>query len=305
MKTREKNKYTSSNNSSQNWDGIPAVVNESTQGFFSRRHFVFSIGFHVIIAVICCIIAVTIGLNPDFKKKTKVKDIEFVLSNSSYQKPKVEKTTTGADTQKPVIEQNMQPQTDIKPPQPAKQTTKTPTKHSNNNTSQDVIPDDFSLPMPHVKPLQSALGSGRSSTSSRSNSYTTPSSGADNGNETASDGNSNRGTTFDKNTTRKVITSYDISPYVNELKRNIQWNWKAPKSDSNNDVELFLRIARDGKIIILNVKKTSESAEIDNAALNAVRKASPLNPLPAKFSKNYLDLVFVFDSSSHSLRSRY
>lgn len=162
--------------------------------------------------------------------------------------------------------------------------------------------DKFAVPMPKLNSLSSGLGGG-GKIKHRASGFDP--SGASVGTSDGGGKSASNGSGFDKNTTKKMISSYDISPYVNELRRNIRWNWKAPKNPEGKRVELFLRIAKDGRVVILNVKRTSESGEADNAALNAVRRTMPLNPLPSKYSKSYLDVIFTFDSSANSLGSRF
>jgi outer membrane biosynthesis protein TonB len=213
--------------------------------------------------------------------------------------PKTQKTTPKATAKKaPKISQSKGPSKITKNIFNNKAKGKSSAKHSSKSGA-----SDFSMPMPSLNKMSSGLGS---SGRTRIHSSGIGSSGSSNSNIdnafSSGDGSSNH-SGFDKSATKKIITTYDISPYVSELKRNIRWNWSAPKGYENKRVELFLRIAKDGRIVILNVKRTSEVGAFDNAALNAVRKCVPLNPLPSKYSKSYLDVVFSF--SSGSISSRY
>lgn len=170
--------------------------------------------------------------------------------------------------------------------------------HKNSHSSS--VP---ALSMPDVKSMSSGLGGGSSSGRRHSVGVGSgaPSAGSMDRAFSSGSGNSSH-SSFDRSAVRKSVAPYDISPYVSELKRNIRWNWRAPQGHSAR-VELFLRIAKDGRVVILNVKRTSEVGAVDSAALSAVRKCMPLNPLPSRYTKNYLDVVFVFDGSS--VTSRY
>lgn len=247
------------------------------------------------------------GITPKLfpKPKQNMKDIEFVLKGHSRHRvrhyvassqqnqtnpnntPKQEQSKITTETT-PVAKNSNKNNTNIPP--------KTTAKHSQKSS----VPD-FSMPMPNLKSISSGLGASGKSKGHATGAQTSNSSIGDINNSFSNGNNSSGHSGFDKNATKKIITTYDISPYVNELKRNVRWNWKAPSQ--NKRVELFLRIAKDGKIIILNVKRTSEIGEVDNAALNAVRKCQPLNPLPSKYNKSYLDIIFTFDSNS--VGSRY
>jgi hypothetical protein len=296
--TKNKNRHRPKRTKSgfkKSWNGVPATVRQTlfTASLFES---VFaSLFWHIVsILLIWFIIFLFMffGIIPKIfpKPEPKMRDIEFIIKNSSGHRIKHIKTmskSNGAESQNPVSN-NSEPKENTKP---------------TNKTSSDLKTDipDFSMPMPNLKSIKSGLNSSAKSSRHAAGQNSNPSIGDINNafstNEGASD---NSG--FDKNTSRKIITAYDISPYVNELKRNIRWNWKAPTVNGNKRVELFLRIAKDGRLIILNVKRTSEIGEVDNAALNAVKKSLPLNPLPAKYNKGYLDIIFTFDSNSISSR---
>lgn len=302
------------------WNGVPATARHSLSDTSLYETFFLSffghvMGFLLIALIIFCfnIWGITPILFP--KPQTKVRDIEFVLKNRHIHHivipPKVE------EVQPPptVIPQK----TESKPQDfgGAKSISKTPmpaqTPKGNNGKgsskqaagqhSQSSTVPGFSMSMPNLKSLSSGLGH---SGSSKGHALALGASGPSIGdieNAFSSGKSSSSAAGFDKSAAKKMIAPYDISPYVNELKRNIRWNWRVPKESENKRVELFLRIAKDGKIIILNVKRTSESAATDNAALDAVRRCQPLNPLPAKYPKGYLDVVFTF--GSNSVGSRY
>lgn len=301
MKTRTKNNYNklkSKNPFKKKWDGVPATVRQTLFEKSLYESFFASIFWHVIFFLILWALAASFlffGITPKIfpMQKNKIKDIEFNISDSGYSR-KSHRRIRQQDIADSINEASNT--------QVAKQINKSTYKSNNKSNvkdSNEAIPD-FSTA--GLKSIKSGLGgSGRSRRASGLDSSSI--SGSDSSSR-FSDGNSSSGNSgFDKSSAKKVITTFDISPYVNELKRNIRWNWKATKGYENKKVELFLRIAKDGRLIILNVKRTSEVGEVDNAALNAVRKCVPLNPLPSKYNKNYLDVIFTFGSSS--VGSRY
>lgn len=321
MKTLEKNKYRrkkSKNPFKATWNGVPATVRQTLFETSLYESFAMSLIWHIVGFLLIWLITfsfIFFGIAPKiFPKPTpKVKNIEFTLTSPQRHRihhVKLKPAPTPVETEG--SEQKMK----ANEPAPAKASAGNQNKISQNTQgkankkalkaggkSKSNI-SDFAIPMPNFKSMSSGLGGGSGKTSHRASGFDSSSSsfGSFDSGSSAGKGSSG-GSGFDKNTAKKIIKTYDISPYVNELRRNIRWNWKAPKSSANKRVELFLRIAKDGKVIILNVKKTSDNAEADNAALNAVRKSMPLNPLPAKYSKNYLDVIFTFDSNS--VGSRY
>lgn len=299
MKTLTKNKNKKFKYSFKaNWNGVPATVRQTLFEATLYESFFTSLVWHIIGVLLIWAITFSImffGLAPKLfpTPKTKIKDIEFVIKGQSTHRSRHSK----AKSVQPSNETVSTP----KPEQNKINSNITPQK--NNDGKKNAVIPDFSMPMPNLKSLSSGLGgSAKTSSSSTSGTSNSPISDINNAFST-SKGSSGSSAGFDKNTTKKMITTYDISPYVNELKRNIKWNWKIPKGNENKRVDLFLRIAKDGRLIILNVKRTSEIGEVDNAALSAVKKCLPLSPLPAKYNKSYLDIIFTF--GSNSIGSRY
>lgn len=272
-----------------NWNGVPATVRPSLMQKSLLESLFTSVfchigGFLLIWAITFSLIF--FGVVPKIfpKQKGKIKDIEFIISDKSKQSASsVTKTEQISNTR----------------------AVTTPTQNKvasdNSSTKTSAVPD-FSIPIPNLKSLSSGLNTS-SKNKIRSSGIENSNSSLKDDNAFSSDGNSASNSGKSQNGVKNIIAAYDISPYVNELKRNIRWNWKSPKSGENKRVELFLRIAKDGRLIILNVKRTSEVSEVDNAALNAVKKCLPLNPLPSKYKKSYLDIIFTFDSNA--VGSRY
>lgn len=311
-----KNKYLrNKNHFKKYWNGVPATVKKSLFEMHLYESIFASIFWHTIGLLLICLIVFCFnffGITPKLfpKPQKPIQDIEFIIKNSSSSgRIKAPKALPKSSIPEAIIDIDK----DILP---VKNNLKTNRKTNENKkhvswkkTGSKIAISDFSIPMPNLKSMSSGLGNSRGNKLHAGSAETSNSSisGIDNafsagGSSSAGKGSSGN-TGFDKNAARKIIATYDISPYVNELKRDIQWNWKVPKGYENKKVELFLRIAKDGKLIILNVKRTSEVGEVDNAALNAVKKCVPLNPLPSKYSKSYLDIIFTF--AFNSIRSRY
>ncbi|OGI04807.1 MAG: hypothetical protein A2Y25_04265 [Candidatus Melainabacteria bacterium GWF2_37_15] len=162
--------------------------------------------------------------------------------------------------------------------------------HKGESSPKNDEPDELSIPVPKIKPLSSNVGSGAQGSSGPASSDSISGDGDGTGSGRRRDGG--LGNSYVIN---NILDNPDITPYINELQRRINWNWKPPAGNENKRVELFLRIAKDGRLVILNIKKTSLSGEMDNAALNAVKKSLPLNPLPSNYKQGYLDVVFSLD----------
>lgn len=313
------------------WNGVPATKRRTIGEISLYESFAASLFWHIMVVIFICVVSLLFaffGITPRlFPKPQNVKkDIEFTINNPRQRIRHISpQPATGSNGSSGMESNKPKASTENKPKDSVSQldnisnnfkntffgkskSTSAAGKHASKSSfsqaaskSKSGVPD-FGMPSSGLKSMTSGLG-GSGKGKHHASGVESSGSAFGGGNGTSSAGNGSSGHSgFDKNATKKIITTYDISPYVNELKRNIRWNWKAPK-DNGKRVELFLRIAKDGRVVILNVKKTSEVGEVDNAALNAVRKAMPLNPLPAKYAKGYLDVIFMFDSNS--IGSRY
>ncbi len=329
MKTIERNKYKSKYKfsaltvrSAKNWNGIPAFLRERFEPETSLfLNFNVSLVSHLMLFFLLWLLigVFKIGVvTPLFNQKPKVKDIQFILDTPNKPKRVIKQRNIPqpkALQEKQVEKKESSPAKAIRQDKSFvknfdsnnlfKSVRKSNTKGHTSAPKASKDPGAFSIPVPKLGPVSTGHGGlGRRGGSSSGHSHfgAASSGGGDINGDANGVGGSSGGHGFDKATTRKMISSFDIGPYVSELKRNIRWNWR-PVKEQNKRVELFMRIAKDGRVVILNVKRTSEVAAVDNAALDAVRKAMPLNPLPAKYTKSYLDVVFTFDSAS--IGSRY
>lgn len=70
----------------------------------------------------------------------------------------------------------------------------------------------------------------------------------------------------------------DFGPYMNKLQKSIQKNWTPDPTETRRVVVTF-KIASKGDISDLKIWKSSGSAEMDEKALDAVRKSEKI-PLP-------------------------
>lgn len=320
MKTQEKNKVNIPEDALLAAPkGMPAIMRKSLFKIPLHKSFFISSLGHItgvlllLLAVFCFnFFNIRIKIFPEQKQPTK--DIEFIIKHKQTHKIKhptikpEQKVIKSKKTTKAALKKATTKKTAAKVQNTAsKKAAQNPPKNQANKakttmkTQPSAVIPEFSMPMPNLKSMPSGLNTSTKTKSHAAGFEASKSSINDADSASTSGKGSSNHSGFDKTTTKKIITTYDISPYVNELKRNIKWNWKAPKE--NKRVELFLRIAKDGRLVILNVKKTSEVGEVDNAALNAVKKCLPLNPLPSKYKRSYLDIVFTFDSNS--LSSRY
>lgn len=86
----------------------------------------------------------------------------------------------------------------------------------------------------------------------------------------------------------------DFGPYMAALQKAIKRSWFPPKGDETKRVVAIFQVKKNGDIGKLRIDKSSGVSRADQAALRAVRNASPFQPLPDGSPPN-VDIQFTFD----------
>ncbi len=89
-------------------------------------------------------------------------------------------------------------------------------------------------------------------------------------------------------------SNVDFAPYMATMKKTIQAKWASPKGFDQKKVVAVFSILRDGRITEAELIESSGSAEIDKSALQALKDASPLAPLP-KGAPKHVQIRYQFD----------
>lgn len=90
------------------------------------------------------------------------------------------------------------------------------------------------------------------------------------------------------------VADVDFGPYMAKMKRDIQARWSPPKGFNQKTVVAVFSITRDGKIVDPAIVDGSGDAKVDQSAMDALKAASPLDPLP-KGSPPYVQIRYLFD----------
>lgn len=106
-----------------------------------------------------------------------------------------------------------------------------------------------------------------------------------------------------KKETPQIENPEIFGPYMRELQRRVKLNWAPPKAEESTHVTTIFKISKNGKVSALKIMKSSGYTEMDKAAIEAVKKASPFRPLPSEFEGNYVDIQFTFDYNVHKNNS--
>lgn len=86
----------------------------------------------------------------------------------------------------------------------------------------------------------------------------------------------------------------DFGPYMSALQRKIKLAWKPPRGTESNRIVVTFSVGKNGQLVGLRLVGPSGSAAANQAALNAVRNASPFAPLPPG-APDAVDIEFTFD----------
>jgi TonB family protein len=86
----------------------------------------------------------------------------------------------------------------------------------------------------------------------------------------------------------------DFGPYMKALQRKIKGNWHPPKGLESKQVVVIFSISREGQLSRLRVVGSSGVEKADQAAMEAVTKSPPFDPLP-KGAPESIDIQFTFE----------
>jgi TonB family protein len=88
--------------------------------------------------------------------------------------------------------------------------------------------------------------------------------------------------------------SANFGPYMSALQRKIKMAWKPPRGTESNRIMVTFSVLQNGRLENLQMIVASADAGANQAALEAVAKASPFDPLPAGAGPK-VDVEFTFD----------
>lgn len=90
------------------------------------------------------------------------------------------------------------------------------------------------------------------------------------------------------------FSQVDYGPWMDKMKRDIKAKWQPPKGLEQRHVVAVFSIKRDGSIVEPSIVESSGIDAVDVSALNALKAASPLDPLPAGAPPS-VQIRYVFD----------
>lgn len=104
-----------------------------------------------------------------------------------------------------------------------------------------------------------------------------------------------KGLTFD-------TSEFKNRGYMRMLKERVEDIWKYPKEAArkglSGDLYMKFTIKKDGRLGEVELLRTSGHRELDEAAMNAIKKAAPFWPLPDDWDKDALEIkghfIYIF-----------
>ena len=92
-----------------------------------------------------------------------------------------------------------------------------------------------------------------------------------------------------------ALADLDWGPYLARLQRRVEQRWIPGQSNTSRRSIVTFTINRNGAVSNVRLAQTSGSQQTDSAAISAIQQASPLEPLPAAFPGQSVDIHFTFD----------
>lgn len=90
------------------------------------------------------------------------------------------------------------------------------------------------------------------------------------------------------------VDGADFNSYMSTMYGSIKKNWHPTENSDAGKVVVSYKIKRDGTIIEPKVVSSTNKA-LNQSAIEAIEKSSPLQPLPKKCKKDLIEVSFTFN----------
>lgn len=90
------------------------------------------------------------------------------------------------------------------------------------------------------------------------------------------------------------VDGADFNSYMNTMYCTIKKNWHPTENSDAGKVVVSYKIKRDGTIIEPKVV-SSTNKELNQSAIEAIEKSSPLQPLPKRCKRDLIEVSFTFN----------
>ena len=96
---------------------------------------------------------------------------------------------------------------------------------------------------------------------------------------------------------RNTVCKYDFSDYMSGIHTKIQRTWTPPDVLEEGHAVVIFKINRNGDVVSSYIKESSGNRIYDESALKSIQQASPYAQLPDGSGKEYITILYSFDSS--------
>lgn len=90
-----------------------------------------------------------------------------------------------------------------------------------------------------------------------------------------------------------------FNDYMPKMQQQIKSNWEPVKREVSSTVVVKYEIMKDGKLGDYEIISSSADKQVEKAAIKALKKSSPFEPLPEGFTGDKVDVQFTFDYKVH------
>lgn len=96
---------------------------------------------------------------------------------------------------------------------------------------------------------------------------------------------------------QKSNENIDLDSYFNDVNKTCKKNWQPPIRPYSYNVVTKMEINKKGEIIDCKITKSSGDKNIDEYAMEAIRKSQPFDPLPSGFTGESVTVENIFYST--------
>lgn len=101
-----------------------------------------------------------------------------------------------------------------------------------------------------------------------------------------------------------IQNAVDWNPYITELEKKIRKNWNPPRADVSNSVKTKFKLSKDGSLVKCDIVQSSGKKTVDDAAISAIKSATPYKPFPENVKSDTIDVEFTFDYNVLAQKTR-
>ena len=96
---------------------------------------------------------------------------------------------------------------------------------------------------------------------------------------------------------RKISVQEEFGDYMTSVQDKISKTWTPPDLLESGHATAVFKIDKNGNLISSYIKESSGNSVFDESALYSIQKASPYMEFPINASRDFITVVYSFDSS--------